>query len=251
MILSLLDSRAKGDFLIEVHRVTKSYGRKVAIQDLSFTICEGETIGIVGVNGAGKTTLSSVLAGVHPPTKGNILWRNHSIYSDIVAYRTIVGYCPQKANLDRMLSLDDSLQFAGLFFGLSKRQIVERKERLMEQFGLTGYAAGKVGELSGGYKQRFLLARMLMHNPKILILDEATMGLDPHMRHQLWKELKQLKEQGMTIVLTTHYLEEADFLADRICLLHQGEIKAFETPEKMKELYKTNKLEDVMLNLHE
>ncbi|MDZ4151493.1 ABC transporter ATP-binding protein [Methylicorpusculum sp.] len=224
--------------LLEIQNITKTYhaGNRIvhALDDVSITIQEQEIISLLGVNGAGKTTLSSIVATLHPPTSGNIIMNGKSIYQDINAYRHIVGFCPQKSNLNTDLSVEQILTFTGNYYGLPKEVITQRRETLIRQYGLEKYRAAKPSVLSGGYAHRVLLARSLMHNPKLLILDEPTVGLDPHIRRQLWAHIKELKKNGVSVLLTTHYLDEADELSDRVCILDAGKIKLISSPAALK-----------------
>lgn len=224
---------------------------KEALKGVSLDIREGEILGLLGVNGAGKTTLSTILAGLHPCSFGDIQYQNRSIYEDIVSYRKIVGFCPQKPNLDLALTLEENLIFAGRYRLMSTDDIADQINRLMDQFHLREYAKSKASILSGGYKQRFLIARTLIHRPKLIILDEPTVGLDPHIRHQLWEQIVTLKENGSSILLTTHYLDEAEQLSDRVCIIDAGSIKTIDTPQNLMALHQKGRLEDVFLKLIE
>lgn len=242
--------------LLEIKDLKKIYFRKgkpitEALQGVSLDIKEGEILGLLGVNGAGKTTLSSIIASLHPPTSGEILWKGKSIYDDILSYRKIIGFCPQKPNLDKTFSLEENLIFAGRCYGLSLKEAKEKKDQLIEQLSLTDYVNSFVDFLSGGYRQRFLIARTLMHNPKLVILDEPTVGLDAHIRRQLWNVISGLKAQGVTVLLTTHYLDEAEELSDRVCIIDKGRIRLIDTPDNLKEIYQKEKLEDVFIQLTE
>ena len=174
---------------------------------------------LLGVNGAGKTTLSTIIATLHPATSGDIVFQGNSIYKNLIEYRQNIGYCPQKPNLNNLLTLEENLTAAGRYFGIDSQDIKNRIKELADQFELHNYLKLKPEVLSGGYKQRFLIARSLIHNPKLIILDEPTVALDPHIRHQLWEYIKKLKQQGITILLTTHYLDEAQVLSDRVVFL--------------------------------
>ncbi len=222
---------------------------KEALKGISLEILEGEVLGLLGVNGAGKTTLSSILAGLHPCSGGDVLYRDESIYKNIVSYRKDVGFCPQKPNLDLSLSLEENLFFAGRYHGMASNDIRARIADLMDQFDLHEYANAKASVLSGGYKQRFLIARTLIHSPKFIILDEPTVGLDPHIRHQLWEQIKGLKKGGASILLTTHYLDEAEILSDRVCIIDAGVVKTLDTPDNLKHLHQMRRLEDVFIKL--
>lgn len=220
-----------------------------ALDGVSFELHQGEILGLLGANGAGKTTLSSILATLHPATSGDVWVNGVSIYRDINAYRRLLGYCPQKSNVNKELTVAEQLTFAGAFYGLSVSATKKRMREVIAQFKLEQYLKEKPSVLSGGYKQRVMLARTLMHNPSLLILDEPTVALDPHIRHQLWDLILDLKRAGVSIILTTHYLDEAEKLADRVCILKRGRIKLIETPANLKVLYASPKLEDVFLKL--
>lgn len=237
----------------DVHKtyLAKKTAPKTALKKISFSIEEGEIFGLLGVNGAGKTTLSGIIAGLHPPSSGNVFWKGKSIYENILQYRKTVGLCPQKPNINPQLSLEETLVFAARCYGKTKKEAEKQKDHLIDLLDLKSYAQAVATVLSGGYKQRFLLARTLAHHPKLLILDEPTVGLDPHIRKQLWRIITALKAEGVTIILTTHYLEEAEAIADRVCFLDHGEMQVLDTPENLKKLYEKGRLEDVFLHLME
>ncbi|HEV2601398.1 MAG TPA: ABC transporter ATP-binding protein [Candidatus Babeliales bacterium] len=220
-----------------------------ALNDISLTINEGEIFGLLGVNGAGKTTLSSILATLHPATSGTILFKGESIYTNLIAYRRSLGFCPQKQNLDPELSVEENLIFAGRYLLMPEETIQHRVNNLMEQLELTRYAKFNVNALSGGNKQRILIGRALMHSPSIIILDEPTVGLDPDIRRTLWKLIRSLKDAGITTILTTHYLDEAEVLSDRICILHKGKIRLIESVATLKEQHQLNNLEEIFIKL--
>ena len=239
--------------ILEVRDVSKLYTRNQvtvsALQHVSFPIIEGEVLSLLGVNGAGKTTLSSILATVHPPTSGDVLYKGTSIYRGLMAYRSILGFCPQVPTLDTYLTVEENLMYAGRYLLIPPEILSVRMAELMEHYGLKPYARFPVTALSGGYKQRLSLARALIHQPKVLILDEPTVGLDPSVRRQLWETVKELKRLGMTIILTTHYLEEAEALSDRVCILHKGKLMLMETVEKLKQVHEQKSLEDIFIAL--
>lgn len=243
------------DILLRIQDIKKIYPGtsgaigKEALKGVSFDIKKGEILGLLGVNGAGKTTLSSIIATLHPATAGDILWGDKSIFQDLLNYRKIVGFCPQKPNLDMMLTLEENLIFAGRYYGMQKDEIDKKIKELAFKFNLIEYLKSSAYVLSGGFKQRFLIARTLMHSPKLVILDEPTVGLDPQIRHQLWQVIKELKDKGITVLLTTHYLDEADELSDRVCIIDSGEIITIDTPENLKAIHQKSNLEDVFLKL--
>lgn len=236
---------------LTIRNVSKIYHHKKriikALDDVSLTIKEGEIFSLLGVNGAGKTTLSSILATLHPVTSGEILYKGHSIYANLAEYRMNLGYCPQYPNLDVYLTVEDNLIFAGRYFLLSQKESEKRAHELMNKLGLMQYATQPVQSLSGGYKQRLSIARALMHNPKIVILDEPTVGLDPDIRRQLWDIIRDLKKIGITVILTTHYLDEAEILSDRVCLMHKGKIMQIDTVANLLTQYGHTNLENAFL----
>ncbi len=242
--------------LLTIHNVHKTYYQKKktlkkAVQGISFEIFEGEIFSLLGANGAGKTTLSGILAGLHPPTSGDVQWKGKSIYKNILNYRASVGLCPQKPNIDPDLTIEEMLAFAARCYGKSKKEAEKQRDHLIDLLDLGSYAKSVAKHLSGGYKQRFLIARTLAHNPQLVILDEPTVGLDAHVRKNLWAIISRLKEEGVTTLLTTHYLEEAETLSDRVCFIDRGEVKVLDTPENLNKHYKKAHLEDVFLHLME
>lgn len=239
--------------IIRIQSLTKTYTSNtrttIALNDISLSINRGEIFGLLGVNGAGKTTLSSILATLHPPSSGDILYNGISIYNDLISYRQDLGFCPQYQNLDQFLTVEENLYFAGRYFLVAKEVLAERIAYLLKHFDLEKYADFSINQLSGGNKQRVLIARALIHNPKIVIFDEPTVGLDPDIRRALWEQIKQLKAMGITIILTTHYLDEAEYLSDRVCFLHQGKIILIEPVQELKNKHQNASLEDIFIRL--
>ena len=239
--------------ILEIKNLTKVYndGTSIvyALDGVTVTINEGEIFGLLGVNGAGKTTLSSILATLHPPTSGEILFKGNSIYEELALYRYSLGFCPQRQNLDTFLTVEENLIFAGRYFLMPEKVILERVKELMEELELTRYASFQINALSGGTKQRVLIARALIHNPKIVILDEPTVGLDPDIRRKLWEQISNLKKKGITIILTTHYLDEAEVLSDRVCILSRGKVLMIESTAALRERHGMAHLEDIFLRL--
>jgi ABC-2 type transport system ATP-binding protein len=234
---------------LTIQNITKHFGSKQALKGVSFEINKGEIFGLLGPNGAGKTTLSSIIAALHPPTSGDLLFEGKSIYQNISEYRLNLGFCPQHPNLNNALTLKENLVFSGRFYGMTEKAIQHKLDELISFFNLSEYLDQHSHVLSGGYRQRFMIARSLMHSPTLLLLDEPTVGMDPHIRRQLWETIKMLKALNVTIILTTHYLDEAESLSDRVCILDQGQIKLIDSPENLKNDFKQKNLEEVFIAL--
>ncbi len=236
---------------LEIINLEKKFGAKSALCGVSLTLEEGKIIGLLGVNGAGKTTLSSIIATIRPPTAGDIFYKGKSIYKDIPAFRRVIGYCPQSANLNDNLTVEENLVADGRYFGLDRDMVAEKIKELAYRLEFTEYLAYKPSELSGGYKQRVSIARALIHKPHLVILDEPTAALDPHVRRQLWEVIKSLRSDGVTILLTTHYIEEAEQLSDYVCVLDRGLVRLIDTPENLIKTFEKSSLEDVFIQLAE
>ncbi|MFN0065507.1 MAG: ABC transporter ATP-binding protein [Chlamydiales bacterium] len=239
--------------LLSIQKLSKTYRsrtgkhKREALKGVSLDIKRGEIIALLGVNGAGKTTLSSILATLYTRSGGEILWEGRSIYQNLISYRRRVGLCPQHPNIPNSLSLDEVLLFSGRCYGLTREEAIEQRESLCNDLCLNAYRKERAIQLSGGYRQRFLIARALMHSPDLVILDEPTVGLDPHIRRALWDVIAKLRDNGKTVLLTTHYLDEAEVLADRVSLIHDGEIKDTDTPAHLIEKHGKENLEEVFI----
>ncbi len=236
--------------LVDIYQVSKIYNNQhKALDDVTLSIYPGEILSLLGVNGAGKTTLSSILATLHPPTTGDVLFKGISIYRDLARYRRVLGFCPQRPNLDPYLNVKENLLFAARYYGLPESEVQRRTGVIMDQFDLHKYAYFAIDKLSGGWKQRVLIARALIHNPEFVILDEPTVGLDPDIRRLLWDIIKELKNQGITVLLTTHYLDEAEVLSDRACILNRGRVILIERISELKAQRGLATLEEVFLDI--
>lgn len=229
--------------------ITKQFGSHQALKGITFSLMRGEIFSLLGINGAGKTTLSSILATLIPPTNGDIQLEGVSIYNDIPHFRRIIGYCPQRPNLNPYLTVRENLYFAGRYYGMSKEEINTRIEQVSADLSLHSYLESLPADLSGGYKQRATIARSLIHNPRLVIFDEPTVALDPQIRYKLWEIINQLKEAGITILLTTHYIEEAEALSDRVCVLAHGKVQMIDTPANLMKSFQKGKLEEVFIQL--
>lgn len=217
----------------------------VALRDLDLEVPSGEFFGLLGPNGAGKTTLINAVCNLIRISSGQISVFGHD-HSTLEA-RRIVGVAEQDPNNDRFLTVRESLIYHGGYFGMERGESAERADEMIEAFDLRAKRDVVTPKLSGGMKRRLTLARALLHRPRLVILDEPTAGVDIELRHDLWRYIRQLHQEGTTILLTTHYLEEAEALCEDIALIGQGEIKARDTPEGLKKTFQAQTLEQVYL----
>ena len=213
--------------------VVKRYGELTAVAGISFEVARGECFGFLGPNGAGKTTTMRMLYGACGLTSGSLLILGRDVGTDLRAIKSRLGVVPQEDSLDTELTVIENLVVFARYFGLKGRAAVERADHLLAFFQLEAKREAKVEMLSGGMKRRLVTARALIAEPDMLILDEPTTGLDPAARHLLWQKLRQLKRQGTTVVLTTHYMDEAQRLCDRLVVIDHGKIIAEGTPAEL------------------
>ena len=218
---------------VRVEGLRKNYGKIEALKGISFRITAGELFALLGPNGAGKTTTIRILCGLTRPSGGRAFFYGVDVFREPVAAKKMAGLVPQTINLDLELTLSENLLIHGLLFGLSREEIRRRAAELLRFAELFERRGHKVRTLSGGMRRRLLIIRALLHRPRILFLDEPTVGLDPHIRRRLWGLIKRIQQQGTTILLTTHYIEEAEFLADRVAFMDQGELIIEGTPKAL------------------
>jgi len=223
------------DEVIRTEELTKIYpGGVKAVDSLDLSIRAGEIFGLLGPNGAGKTTTGGMLTTRVIPTSGRAYVGGVDVVAHPTRAKQVIGVVPQNNTLDRSLSVFENLYFHGRFFGMNARTARAEANRLLEQFRLADRASAPVVALSGGMAQRLMVARAIMHRPAILFLDEPTAGLDPQSRIALWEILGELHTGGQTILLTTHYMEEADSLCDRLAIIDHGHLLALDTPFRLK-----------------
>jgi ABC-2 type transport system ATP-binding protein len=220
-----------------------------ALKGVSLDIASGEFFGLLGPNGAGKSTLIHCTTGLAQPTAGEIQVFGHDAVHHYGEARLAVGLAPQDLNLDFFLTVEETLDYHGGYFGMPKRERRERAKELLEAFSLTGKRNDRTRTLSGGMKRRLILARALMHRPRLLILDEPTAGVDVELRLELWHYVQRINGEGTTILLTTHYLEEAEQLCSRIAFINDGEIVAQGSSGELAATYGVASLEDAYLQL--
>jgi len=218
---------------IEVRNLVKKFNGFAAVNDISFSVDRGEFFGLLGPNGAGKTTTIHMLYGLSPVTRGELRLFGMDINIDWRKIKSRIGVCQQDNTLDPDLTVEQNLLVFAGYFTIPKKEAAERCEELLDFFALGHKKDAKVMELSGGMVRRLILARSLINRPELLILDEPTTGLDPQSRHQVWEKLEALKKAGLTVLITTHYMEEASRLCDRLVIVDHGKILVDGTPEDL------------------
>ena len=224
-------------------------GDVVALDSLDLAVHEGEFFGMIGPNGAGKTTTIGILTTRVLPTGGRATVAGADVRNNAVDVRQRIGVVPQRPNPDRSLNAMENLVFHAAYFGIPRKIAAKRAQQLLEKLEIASKAEAKVDEMSGGQQQRLMIARALIHEPEILFLDEPTVGLDPSARQSLWAILRDLHAQGRTIVMTTHYMDEADRLSDRIALIDRGKLLALDTPAALKARTPDGSLETFFMSL--
>ena len=231
---------------LKIDGLVKRYGDFTAVDGISFEVAEGAFFGLLGPNGAGKTTTINAIVGLAKITGGSIALFGHDVERDWRLARRQVGLAPQEYNFDRYLNIRDVLIFQAGYYGIKGPAVAKRADMLLERFDLASKAKQVYTKLSGGMKRRLTLARALIHEPRLVILDEPTAGVDVELRLELWSLLRELNTNGTTIILTTHYLEEAEELCDRIGIIQNGKLIALEDTQH---LIGDGSLQDIFLEL--
>lgn len=221
------------DTAISIKSLVKNYNGTEAVNNISFDINQGEFFGFLGPNGAGKTSTINSITGVANFNSGKIEVFGNDVVKDYRKARSYIGLAPQEFDFDPFLTVFETLVYQGGYYGIPKNACIKRAKELMKIFGLYEKRNSGIKALSGGLKRRLIIARALIHKPKILILDEPTAGVDVELRHYLWDFLRKLNKKGTTIFLTTHYIEEAEKLCDRVCILHKGKILEIDDKKNM------------------
>ena len=232
--------------MIKLEGITKKFGEFTAVNNLSFEIFDGEVFGLLGKNGAGKTTTIKMLTMQLKPTAGKIFFEGKSQTGNELEIKKFIGIVPQHLNFDQDLTVGENLELHARLHHLEKSARKKRIDELLNFVELESVKNSFVKKLSGGMKRRLLIVRALIHRPKILFLDEPTVALDPQVRRKIWDLIQKLKSHGITIVLTTHYIEEAEFLCDRAAILNSGKLVALDT---IKNLCAGKSLEETFMEL--
>jgi lipooligosaccharide transport system ATP-binding protein len=228
--------------MVEAHHLEKRFGDFVAVDGVDFTIEAGESFGFLGPNGAGKTSTMRMISCVSPVSGGTLRVLGMDPSTDGAKIRARMGIVPQEDSLDLDLTVLDNLMIYGRYFDMPKKVIRQRADQLLEFAQLTDRANDRVDPLSGGMKRRLTIARALISDPDLLILDEPTTGLDPQARHLLWDRLYRLKQQGVTLIITTHYMDEAEQLCDRLVVMDKGRFAAEGSPRQLIEQHATKEV---------
>lgn len=235
---------------LKVEGLRKTYSNGlVALDGVSLEVGSGRFFGLLGPNGAGKTTLINSVVSLARPDSGGVTVFGKDAFAEYKEARRMIGVSPQEINLDKFLTVEESLLYHAGYYGVEKKKAKERSEELLERFALSDKRKARTSTLSGGMKRRVMFARALVHDPKILFLDEPTAGVDVELRYKLWEYIRELNRGGMTMLLTTHYLEEAEELCDEIALINGGRIAAQGTKDDLKEEYGARNVEEVYLRV--
>ena len=232
---------------IEVKSLNKTYeGGHIALKGINLAIPEGSFYGLLGPNGAGKTTTIGIITGLVNITSGSASIMGYDSIKEFREARKLIGLSPQELNFDVFFSMEELLELQAGYYGLSKKEAKERTAIMLEQFGLTEKRKSKSRELSGGMKRRIQIAKALVHDPPIVILDEPTAGVDIELRHMLWEYLKKINNDGKTILLTTHYIEEAEQLCETVAIINDGYIIATDSPQQLTQSHGKSGLEIIV-----
>ena len=235
-------------YAAEIRNLRKEYKKVTAVKDVSFNIEDGEIISLLGMNGAGKTTIIKMLSCLTKPTSGEAFIYGKSVIKEPTEVKQLIGISPQENSAAAKLTVEENLRFMCGIYGIDKAKTEENVEKIIKQFSLEEYRDRLAGKLSGGWQKRLSIAMALITEPKILFLDEPTLGLDVMARRELWTIIENLKGK-MTIIVTTNYLEESEHLADRIVIMKEGNIKALGTLDELRALTGEEKLEEIFLKI--
>jgi len=234
---------------IDIQNLTKKFEDVTAVDDLDLEIEKGELFGLLGPNGAGKTTTIKILCGLLEPTNGSARVAGYDVQKEKAKVKELIGVCPQDTAVYPYLTGRENVELFGNLHTMPKKKLRENADRLLEKLSLTHDANRRLAKYSGGMKRRINLIMALVHDPEIAFLDEPTVAMDPQSRHAVWDFIRELKKQGKTIILTTHYMEEADELCDRVGIIDHGKLIALGSPKQLKDKFKAKDLEEVFIRL--
>lgn len=238
----------KKENVIQVENLTKMFGDFTAVDSISFEVGKGEVFGFLGANGAGKTTAMKMLIGISKPTQGTATVAGFDVLSNAELVKMNIGYMSQRFSLYNDLTIKENIVFFGGIYGLTSATIKEKSQALINQLGLHEMADSLVGSLPLGWKQKVAFSVAMLHNPKIIFLDEPTGGVDPITRRQFWEMIYREANRGVTIFVTTHYMDEAEY-CDRVSIMVAGKIEALDTPKNLKRQFQVDSMNQVFLKL--
>lgn len=236
------------EVVIQTDKITKRFGNFIAVNQITFEVFKGEIFGFLGANGAGKTTAMRMLIGLLTPTSGKASVAGFDVYHQIESIRKNIGYMSQKFSLYEDLTVLENIRFYGGIYGLTDQQIKIKTDHLISELGLQKEAKKLVGSLPLGWKQKLSFSVALLHDPKIVFLDEPTGGVDPITRRQFWDLIYSASDKGITIFVTTHYMDEAEY-CNRISIMVDGKIEALDTPKNLKNKFKVDTMDEVFYEL--
>ncbi len=222
-----------GEIMIEIKNLSKKFKNKIAVDKISLSIRDKEIFGVLGKNGAGKTTLIKMLTGQIFQSDGEIFYNDKIFYKNSSEIKKLIGVVPQHINFDMDLNVGENLELHARLFGLEKNFYKNKIREILNYMELSDYEEKNIRKLSGGMKRRLLIARALIHEPKFLFLDEPTVALDPQVRIKIWRLIEDLQKKSVTIILTTHYIEEAEKLCNRVAILNLGKLIALDSPKNL------------------
>ncbi|MGI9525489.1 MAG: ABC transporter ATP-binding protein [Weeksellaceae bacterium] len=238
----------KNDYAIYAQELTKRFGDFYAVDKISFTVDKGEIFGFLGANGAGKTTAMRMLSGLSYPTSGEANVAGFDVYKEQESIKKNIGYMSQKFSLYENLTIRENIKFFAGVYGVPTKVIKEKSEVLIQDLGMENQANKMVGSLPLGWKQKLAFSVAIFHEPKIVFLDEPTGGVDPITRRQFWNMIYEASERGITIFVTTHYMDESEY-CDRVSIMVDGKIEALDTPNNLKTQYHADTMDDVFYQL--
>ncbi len=236
------------EIVISTHKLTKQFGDFIATNEITFEVYKGEIFGFLGANGAGKTTAIKMLCGLSKPSRGEATIAGFDIYKQTEAIKKNIGYMSQKFSLYDDLSVIENIEFFGGIYGLTDLQIQQKSDALLQRLELEKEAKKMVGSLPLGWKQKLAFSVAILHDPKIVFLDEPTGGVDPITRRQFWDLIYEASDRGITIFVTTHYMDEAEY-CNRLTMMVDGVIKALDTPSNLKKQFNAKSMDEVFFEL--
>lgn len=234
--------------IIKVNNLVKKFGNFVANDNLNFEVFEGEIFGFLGANGAGKTTAIRILCGLSFPTSGQITVAGYNVYKQREEIKKNIGYMSQKFSLYEDLTIRENISFYGGIYGMSQRLIKEKTGLLIEELNMKDIADTLVKDIPPGWRQKVAFSVAIFHDPRIVFLDEPTGGVDPIIRRQFWEYIYQSSAKGITVFVTTHYMDEAEY-CERVSIMSDGRIEALDTPENLKKSYNARSMDDVFIKI--